>query len=173
MKITVSQSETATNLDLVIIRIPKRAATNGILFINGEQTCHCIELPWKNNEPRISCIPEGKYRLSKRYSPQFGQHLYVEDVPRRTGILIHPANDAKQELQGCIAPVTTITAPGKGTQSRLAMAKIISRVYKAMDDGKAVWLSISSSQTILTEAVQMIADFKQRKQALRKKLFIK
>ena len=35
--------------------------TNGKLKCDGEFICYTIELPWKNNEKRVSCIPVGKY----------------------------------------------------------------------------------------------------------------
>jgi hypothetical protein len=34
---------------------------NGKLECEGKLICHTIELPWKNNETKVSCIPEGKY----------------------------------------------------------------------------------------------------------------
>jgi hypothetical protein len=35
--------------------------TNGILECEGKLICNTIELPWKKNETKVSCIPEGKY----------------------------------------------------------------------------------------------------------------
>tara|TARA_R110000868_G_scaffold138960_1_gene353545 strand:+ start:28635 stop:28823 length:189 start_codon:yes stop_codon:yes gene_type:complete len=37
-------------------------------------------LPWKNNETKVSCIPEGKYFIRKRYSNKFKWHLEVVHV---------------------------------------------------------------------------------------------
>jgi hypothetical protein len=71
-------------------------------------------LPWKNNETRVSCIPEGKYFIKKRYSQKFQWHLEIENVQNRSLILFHPANNALQELNGCIAPVTKLSGPGLG-----------------------------------------------------------
>jgi hypothetical protein len=73
---------------------------------------YTIELPWKNNQAGVSCIPEGKYDLVKRWSPKFGSHLQILNVPGRELILIHPANDALLELRGCIAPVCLLTGAG-------------------------------------------------------------
>jgi hypothetical protein len=44
-------------LDLLRTYYPK--GTNGSLLVNGVGLCHTIELPWKNNEQGVSCIPEG------------------------------------------------------------------------------------------------------------------
>ena len=66
------------------------------------ETYYTLELPWKNNERRVSCIPVGIYKLKKRVSPKFGKCFWLQDVPNRDWILIHPANYTRQ-LLGCIA----------------------------------------------------------------------
>ena len=134
-------------MELVLTRIYYAKGTNGLLQQNGITICRTIELPWKSNLPRISCIPEGRYRLQKRFTHNRGYHLLVENVPCRTFILIHPANDALEELKGCIAPVTTITGDGKGVESREAFDKLLQLVY-AVIDREAVWLTIASATVI-------------------------
>lgn len=62
-----------------------------------------VELPWKDNQRRISCIPPGTYTAVKHHSPKFGPCLWLQDVPGRSEILIHPAN-FWHDLLGCIAP---------------------------------------------------------------------
>ncbi|MBC8034117.1 MAG: hypothetical protein H7Y03_08235, partial [Chitinophagaceae bacterium] len=92
-----------------------------------------------------SCIPEGKYRLETRYSSRYNDHLQVAQVPGRTLILLHPANNAVRELKGCIAPVSELTGPGRGMGSRVAFQKVKKRVYDAIRAGERVWLVIGSS----------------------------
>jgi len=106
---------------LVLKRIYLATAVHGELTLNGKHIAYTIELPWRDNKRRISCIPEGTYLLRKRYSEKFKWHFVLLAVPDRNCILIHPANDAQKELQGCIAPVTKITAEGKGILSRKAL----------------------------------------------------
>jgi len=106
---------------LVLKRIYLATAVRGELTLNGKHIAYTIELPWRENKKRMSCIPEGTYILRKRYSEKFKWHFVLLDVPNRSGILIHPANDAQKELQGCIAPVTKITGEGKGILSRKAL----------------------------------------------------
>lgn len=60
-----------------------------------------LELPWKNNEKRISCIPPGAYNVNKRISPKFGQSFHIKDVENRSYILIHAGNYNDDTL-GCI-----------------------------------------------------------------------
>ena len=118
--------------------------TNGKLACEGQFICHTIELPWKNNETRVSCIPEGEYFLSKRYSTKLQWHLEVLDVQNRSLILFHPANNALQELHGCIAPVTKISGPGLGLLSRKAFTKLKTLVFKALDQNESVLLLVES-----------------------------
>lgn len=113
-----------------------------MLYINGQKACYTIELPWKDNERQKSCIPEGRYALSKRGSAKYGLHVWVQKVPGRSLILLHPANDAKTELRGCIAPVTVLLGPGKGSKSRLAFEMVRDAVYEAIDGGESVTMVI-------------------------------
>lgn len=81
-----------------------RIVAPGISLFTGE-------LPWRDNQPSISCIPEGLYRVVWTFSPRFRRFMYLVDgVVSRSGIRKHPANlmgDAalgfKSQLNGCIA----------------------------------------------------------------------
>ena len=134
-------------MELELVRRYHAEGTNGDLYVNGVRQCFTIELPWLNNQRRISCIPEGRYLLQKRYSPKFNWHIEVLHVKGRSGILIHPANDALKELKGCIAPVSQLTGAGKGTQSRLAFDWLKSLVYEALEKGDDAFLRITSVKT--------------------------
>lgn len=61
-----------------------------------------LELPWANNKPNESCIPEGTYLFKMVKSPTRGDVYEAVNVPGRTNIQIHPANWCRQ-LLGCIA----------------------------------------------------------------------
>ena len=129
---------------LVLKRTYFPEGTQGVLEWNGTIVCYAIELPWLENQRRISCIPEGEYILQKRFSPKFGWHLHLMNVPERDLILIHPANDAKKELLGCIAPVTKYTGIGKGSESRKALENLKTLVYPFIEQGVPVQLHIQS-----------------------------
>ena len=60
-----------------------------------------LELPWKDNAYRISCIPEGMYRCNKRHSAKYGHHFMINHVEGRDMILIHSGNYYTHTL-GCI-----------------------------------------------------------------------
>ncbi|MGL2965857.1 DUF5675 family protein [Flavobacterium sp. XGLA_31] len=116
--------------------------TNGILVCDGTLVCYTIELPWQENQQRVSCIPEGNYFIVKRYSAKYRWHLEVVGVPNRRYILFHPANCALRELQGCIAPVTTLSGPGCGQQSVKAFQQLKQLTYPAIERGESVTLTI-------------------------------
>lgn len=118
--------------------------TNGELLLNGEKVCSTIELPWKENKTQVSCIPEGKYELRKRYTQRFGKHFILMNVPNRSFILLHAANDALKEIKGCIAPVSFLNGEGKGSQSRIALAKLVQLIYPEIEKGQPVFLIIQS-----------------------------
>lgn len=118
--------------------------TNGKLECEGKVICNTIELPWMNNETKVSCIPEGKYFIRKRFSKKFKWHLELIEVKNRSLILFHPANNALKELNGCIAPVTKISGAGLGLLSRKAFIKLRTIVYKALDEKQRVLIIIKS-----------------------------
>ncbi|MBE0392027.1 DUF5675 family protein [Flavobacterium sp. PL002] len=129
---------------LVLSRTYFPNGTNGVLRFEGGIICHTIELPWKENETSVSCIPEGKYFIRKRYSTKFKWHLEVMKVMNRKCILIHPANNALLELRGCIAPVTELSGEGRGLSSRKAFYKLKGIVDKILDRDADVCLIVQS-----------------------------
>lgn len=75
----------------------------GVLFV-GDIVIHTLERPWLNNRQNVSCIPEGRYKvnfLPRTYSGKFNRVYHLQNVPNRTGILIHTGNLVSQ-IQGCI-----------------------------------------------------------------------
>ena len=133
-------------MELELTRSYFSKGTNGTLAHDGQPICATIELPWKNNSARISCIPEGRYRLVKRYSPKFRNHFLIEGVPNRSYILVHPANDAMLELKGCIAPVSLITGSGRGASSRKAMALLNRYLAAAFENKESIFITIKSKE---------------------------
>jgi hypothetical protein len=133
-------------MDVLLTRKYHDWGVNGTLSIDGKQICQTIELPWRNNQRRISCIPEGRYRLLKRYTPRFGWHCLVEVVPNRDAILIHSFNNALQESKGCIGPVTKLEGAGVGSSSRPALARLMDLLSPAFDNNQPVFLTIKSEK---------------------------
>lgn len=80
--------------------------TLGALFLMEEggwinQEFTTLELPWKNNEREVSCIPAGEYNARVRTSPRYGKHLHITRVTGRSHILIHHGN-FHTDILGCI-----------------------------------------------------------------------
>lgn len=80
--------------------------TIGRAFVLDEEKfslydCYTLELPWKENERNISCIPDGEYQVEKRYSRKFGWHFHITDVEDRKWILIHAGN-FYTDIRGCM-----------------------------------------------------------------------
>lgn len=89
-------------------------AVYGYLRFPDGMVLTTVERPWYDNEPHISCVPEGTYQLVPHSTARFpdtwalvNHALGVAHQPtpgvRRSAILIHAANVA-DELEGCIAP---------------------------------------------------------------------
>lgn len=133
-------------MELILLREYFNSGTNGALYREGIRLCYTIELPWMDNQVGCSCIPEGRYALRKRFSERKKWHLEVLEVPGRSMILIHPANNAMKELQGCIAPVTDIQGEGMGSYSMRAMELVRRIIYKALDAKEMVFLTIKKRQ---------------------------
>ena len=75
----------------------------GRLTFNGFQ-CYTVEKPWKDNLPRVSCIPEDTYTANLYESPTKGRGIVwqLNDVPDRSYIQIHRGN-TEDDVVGCIA----------------------------------------------------------------------
>lgn len=129
-------------MNLLLVRTYYPDATNGAIYYGTGRICFTIELPWRNNNPTCSCVPEDTYVLQKRFSDTHGWHLILEKVPGRRFILLHPANDALRELKGCIAPVTFLIAPGKGLHSQDATKKLYDLTFPVLERKEKVTLTI-------------------------------
>lgn len=129
-------------MELELHRVYHEKGCSGVIWYYGQKVCESIELPWKNNERGISCIPEGRYQLNTRIHPQKGKQLELRSVPGRSGILIHAANDALKELRGCIAPVCKVSEPGKGLYSRIALERLEELIIPAIDAKERVYLVV-------------------------------
>ncbi len=84
-------------------------------WLKVQPDIYTIELPWKDNEPDVSCIPAGIYTLKSYNSVKHKDVWEYQDIPNRVYCLLHPANYAcnvkdteghiihLNELEGCTA----------------------------------------------------------------------
>lgn len=89
---------------------PDRA--EGSLLV-GMQTFATLELPWRNDQPDVSCVPIGTYDLNpyespvkglvyRLHNPQLGVYGYGVVPPGgRSAVEMHPGNWVTDSL-GCI-----------------------------------------------------------------------
>jgi len=131
LKFTKSTTSSLASINLLIIRdMFSDKSTLGELFLNGERMCDTLELPYKDNQRNISCIPAGEYKVRLRYPRESATrdylHLLIQDVPNRDFILIHIGN-YPSSTQGCVLV-------GLGSEqdvvhnSRLAMELLVKEI---------------------------------------------
>lgn len=134
----------------------------GNLYFNDVKIGVTCEQPWRDNKKRISCIPEGSYKLVAHNSAKYGQvvafvnhdlDVYhneydMSDEKRETEggrsvCLIHAANWPR-ELQGCVAVGHKVIDYGMPngwgiTESR----KTLSKLRTLWGDRKGLFAEIS------------------------------
>ena len=92
---------------IVISRAYYSDCTLGRLF-TVDFSCHTLELPWRGNNSstdfrKASCIPEGTYSYRVAMSPRLGRLvIWVDNVPGRTAIQLHPGNYTSNILGCCL-----------------------------------------------------------------------
>ena len=104
-----------------LLRHPRASAdcTLGTLVFDNGDTFQTLELPWRDNKPNVSCIPQGYYDVVRHTSPSKGDCYEVLDVPAREHILIHVGN-FPTDTQGCIL-IGVDRKNGAIQQSKLAL----------------------------------------------------
>lgn len=92
---------------IVLNRHYHQNCTTGVMKFPDGTTFHTMELPWKNNRNRVSCIPEGFYPMQKRVSgvvqrtSGYTQGWEVQEVKDRDYIMVHVGN-YPSDFEGCI-----------------------------------------------------------------------
>jgi len=87
-------------------------ATFGELLINGAHACFTLEDAWRDNRPRVSCIPAGTYEVIPHgwedgSTVKFKRVWEITGVPGRSAILIHQGNTVDDTV-GCVLVGTTL-----------------------------------------------------------------
>ena len=121
-------------MQIVIERIyQSEECTLGNLFVYDNKSilyeCKTLELPWKENQKRISRIPSNHYPASKHISPKFGKSIWIKEVEDRSEILIHVGNYPEDTL-GCILVGEAFSTGCMITNSR----RTINKLYDIADD---------------------------------------
>lgn len=110
--------------------------TIGVLVVDGEGVCWCLEEPWRENEPNVSCIPAGTYPLALEHSPSKGRELWtIKDVPGRSYVRIHIGNSV-DDTAGCVLPGELPTTKNNRREVEFS-ARAFGKFTKAMGDSEA------------------------------------
>jgi len=92
--------------------------TLGRVFFDGAPKLVSYELPWRNNQNNVSCIPTGTYKCTRHTSESYPERrlaYLVNNVPNRQGVLFHSGNTFK-DTHGCIllgAAIGSLQIDGK------------------------------------------------------------
>lgn len=109
----------------------------GSLSIAGAEAARTLELPWRNNEQKISRVPAGSYAARIRADGDLGWRVELIDVPDRENIQLHVGNYPRHTV-GCVLIGTDI-ASTDGTcalkQSKPAMARLAQAMADASGNG--------------------------------------
>lgn len=126
----------------------------GILKNGSKFLAYTLELEWRDNQKRKSCIPKGTYEIAyrdfggyyNRYNERFDNHkkgvLELQNVKDRSAILIHIGNRPKDTL-GCIL-VGSEADTNKSIiyQSKKAYIEVYAQAKKVLDAGKKLFIKI-------------------------------
>lgn len=109
-----------------------------------------LELPWRENRPMSSSIPEGTYQCVIKTSPKFGEVYELKDVPGRAGVLIHAGNAAGDESKGLRSDVKGCIILGKvrmaeGTQRTVGQSRQAMREFNDKMGGRPFILTIRNA----------------------------
>lgn len=97
--------------------------TEGKLVYPDDSYTYTLERAWKNNEPFISCIPNGIYKVLPDFTGRF-KYFKVDNVQNRSDIEFHAVAHYNQ-LQGCIAPCERVTSEGYAIGCENALQKLL------------------------------------------------
>ncbi|MFA6400868.1 MAG: DUF5675 family protein [Salinivirgaceae bacterium] len=110
----------------------------------------CLELPWRQNQNSISCIPAGTYWVKIRYSQKYGLIFHVTDVHGRSYILIHPGNYAGDVSKGFLTHSKGCLLLGKqrgliGKQKAVLNSRITVRKFMSLLENNEFKLIITET----------------------------
>ena len=131
-------------MNFELVRITNKLtspATLGVLLVNSRPLFCTCELPWLDNKPIISCIPDGQYSVILTHNRRLHSGsvvavtLGVVGAHERSGILFHVGNTTK-DSNGCILLGQSFTQSGNlGVAASQAAFGDFVRIITKLDEG--------------------------------------
>ena len=129
--------------------------TTGKLSVDDKEFCYTLEPP---NETSITdgpvCIPSGVYPVVIDFSPRFQRQMpRVENVPERSGILVHWGNYV-EDTQGCIL-VGSSRSMIQGSVPEPAVwasRETFERLYREIEGGRSEGVVLAIRDADVTSA---------------------
>lgn len=89
-------------MDAIVQRVTTGPdGTFGVFIYGGKPLCVTCENAWRENKRALSCIPDGKYRVTSYSGTRYKNVWKLHNVPNRDAILIHWGN-TEADTDGCI-----------------------------------------------------------------------
>ncbi len=127
--------------------------------------CQTLELPWKDNQRNISCIPEGTYPFIKRragtfyerYRQRWGHEFTIQvgDVPDRDFILVHIGNYLV-DTRGCILVGNRFRYKGRARVEN--STQTYKRLYSVLTESDSGVIYVSSAVETSMDEGELIVD---------------
>jgi hypothetical protein len=92
--------------NLIVLRreaAPDRVLSDLFVYagISQQAKMAVLELSWKGNARKVSCIPAGQYIITPEEHPTKGKVFRLSHVDGRSGILVHRGN-SPADTEGCL-----------------------------------------------------------------------
>lgn len=135
-------------MKLILKRTYYDDATLGMLSIEGQDNpvWFTIECPWLDNASKISCIPEGTYKVIPYNSSDHPDVWQILNVLNRHTVLIHIGNWV-HDVKGCIAVGESLCYIKYGSDYKKAVSnsgKTIQKIKNAIGYPAEFELKITS-----------------------------
>lgn len=125
-------------------------STISVVYIDGKFFCYALEPVVRPAGEKIkgkTAIPWGTYPLVVTFSERFQKPLpLLIGVPNFVGVRIHAGNDAS-DTEGCLCLGLTHSTDYVGN-SKLAMAKLMEKLYDAYDIHDQITIEIAAEATV-------------------------
>jgi hypothetical protein len=107
--------------------------TLGVMSICDEMPIYTLELPWRNNDTNVSCIPAGNYSCASYSSPKYPSAYEILNVKDRTKVLIHIGNYLG-DTKGCVLPGLGVNLSNVGSPMVTHSASAFQKLKEIVGD---------------------------------------